>query len=56
MLGHRLNYASVVLIPKRDEAKEVRNFRPINILNASVKIISKVLANRLRESFRGLYR
>ena len=55
MLGHRLNYASVVLIPKR-EAKEVRNLKPISILNASVKIISKVFANRLRESFGGLYR
>jgi len=46
---NRLNYASVDLIPKRDEAKEVGDFRPISVLNASVKIIYKVLANRLSE-------
>ena len=46
---NRFNYASVDLIPKRDEAKEVGDFRPISVLNASVKIISKVLANRLSE-------
>ena len=45
----RLNYAMVVLTPKKDEAKEVGDFRPISVLNASVKMITKVMANRLRE-------
>ena len=45
----RLNYAQVVLIPKKGETKEVRDFRPSRVLNASVKIISKVLANILRD-------
>ena len=42
-----LNYATMVLIPKKDELKEVGDFRPISVLNASVKITTKVLANRL---------
>ena len=45
----RLNYATVVLIPKKDEVKEVGDFRFISVLNALVKVITKVLANRLRE-------
>ena len=45
----KLNYAHVVLIPKKSESKEVREFRPISVLNASVKIISMVLANRLKD-------
>jgi len=46
----KINYAHVVLIPKKGEAKKMRDFRPISVLNASVKIISKVLAKRLREA------
>ena len=44
----RLNYAHVILIPKKGEANDVGDFRSINVLNASVKNISKVLTNRLR--------
>ena len=50
----RLNYANVVLIPKKSGAREVGDFRPISALNASVKIISKILANRLREILGGI--
>ena len=39
----------MILIPKSDEAKEVGDFKPISVLNASVKIISKVIANKLSE-------
>ena len=45
----RLNYAHVVLVPKRGEACEVGDFIPISVLNASVKIISKVLTDRPRD-------
>ena len=45
----RLNYAHVVLIQKKSEARKVGDFRPISVLNASMKIISKVLVNRLRD-------
>ena len=46
---NRINYAHVVLIPKKGEASKVGDFRPINLLNDLLKIILKVLANRLRE-------
>ena len=43
----RLNYATVVLIPRENEAKSLKKFRPISLLNCSFKIFSKVLNNRL---------
>ena len=39
--------AHVVLISKKGKAREVGDFRPISVLNASLKIISKVLAKRI---------
>lgn len=43
----RLNYGLITLIPKIKEANNIRQFRPICLLNVSYKIITKVLANRL---------
>ena len=34
----RINYATVVLIPKENEAKSLKKFRPISLLNCSFKI------------------
>ena len=34
----RLNYAHMVFIPKKNEAKEVGDFRPISMLNTLVKL------------------
>ena len=45
---HRIKYSRVVLIPKKGKIKEVGDFRPINVLKVSVKILSKILVNRLR--------
>jgi hypothetical protein len=43
----RLNYGMVTLLPKVDNAVDMKNFRPICLLNVCYKIISKVLNNRL---------
>ena len=43
----RLNYGIITLLPKTEEAKELKNYRPICLLNVSYKIITKPLNNRL---------
>jgi hypothetical protein len=43
----RLDYGVVTLIPKVDNANEMKNFRPICLLNVCYKIFTKVLNNRL---------
>ena len=43
----RLNYVKLTLIPKEENAAEMRKFRPIALINCSFKIFSKALNNRL---------
>jgi hypothetical protein len=45
----RLNFAMLTLIPKVEEAVEMKNFRPISLLNCSFKISSKVMSIRLEK-------
>ena len=42
-----LNVSFLALIPKKPNAVEVKDFRPISLVGGMYKIISKVLANRL---------
>ena len=42
-----LNYALAALIPKKERASTVNEFRLISFLNGVFKIVSKVLANGL---------
>jgi hypothetical protein len=44
---YRLNFAMITLIPKENEARSMKKFRPISLLNCSFKIFTKVLTNRL---------
>ncbi|GJV30309.1 RNA-directed DNA polymerase, eukaryota [Tanacetum coccineum] len=41
------NSSFITLIPKSQEAKMVKDFRPISLIGSMYKIITKVLANRL---------
>lgn len=43
-----INSSFITLIPKVDGSICVNDFRPISLLNSSVKIITKLLANRLQ--------
>ena len=42
-----LNVSFLALIPKKSDAVEVKDFRPISLVGGMYKILSKVLANRL---------
>lgn len=43
----RLNYGVITLVPKLKEAKNIKHFRPICLLNVDFKCFTKVLTNRL---------
>ena len=49
-----LNALFLALIPKKVDAEEVKDFRPISLVGGIYKIISKVLANRLRRVAHGI--
>jgi hypothetical protein len=43
-----INSTFIALIPKVHGAKEIKDFRPISLVGGIYKIITKVLANRMR--------
>lgn len=43
-----INGSFITLIPKMDSPQGVNDFRPISLLNYSVKFLTKLLANRLQ--------
>ena len=45
---HKMNYTHIVLIPKKNDPRCVFDFRPISLANVVSRIVSKVLANRLK--------
>ena len=45
---HKMNYTYIVLIPKKQDPKTMADCRPVNFGNAVSRILSKVLANRLK--------
>ncbi|GKC58290.1 RNA-directed DNA polymerase, eukaryota [Tanacetum coccineum] len=47
MFPHGCNSSFVALIPKIQDAKVVKDYRPISLIGSMYKIIAKILANRL---------
>lgn len=45
-----INSSFITLIPKVESPKYVGDFRPISLLNTSVKLLTKILGNRLQAS------
>jgi hypothetical protein len=43
----RLNYGVITLVPKSTDANEVKQFRPICLLNVSFKIFTRLLYRRI---------
>lgn len=52
-LSH-FNRAYVALVPKKEGARKIGDFHPISLINSMFKIISKVLAQRLKSKINGL--
>jgi len=42
-----LNSANIVFLPKRQDARRVIDYRPINLIHSIAKLFSKLLASRL---------
>ena len=47
-LSSEQNHTFITLVPKQSGAHLINQFRPISLCNISYKIISKILANRLK--------
>ena len=45
----KINHTNIVLIPKVQNPERMSEFRPISLCNVIYKIISKVLANSLKQ-------
>ena len=43
-----LNSTFIVLVPKKGGAEDIKDFRPISLVNSLYYLIAKVLANRLK--------
>jgi hypothetical protein len=51
---HRFNSALVTLIPKKEGAEEVKDFRTISLVHSIAKIITKLMAFRLTQKLQGM--
>ncbi|KAK0146906.1 Transposon TX1 uncharacterized protein [Merluccius polli] len=48
-LPYSCRRAAITLLPKKGDLQDIKNWRPVSLLCTDYKILSKALANRLRE-------
>ncbi|XP_071680173.1 uncharacterized protein [Lolium perenne] len=48
LMPDEVNDTTIVLIPKKNDPGELKDFRPISLCNVIFKVVSKCLVNRLR--------
>jgi hypothetical protein len=49
-----INGSYITVVPKIDNPSKVNDFGPMSLLNSSIKLITKVLANRLQRVIMGI--
>jgi hypothetical protein len=54
VMPEEVNETAIVLIPKKDNPEEIKDFRPISLCNVVFKVVSKCLVNRLRPLLQGI--
>lgn len=53
-IPHAAMEATLVLIPKESYTTTIHGFRPLSLCNVPVKVISKVIINRLKDVLKKL--
>ena len=46
---YHLNFGHIILLPKKENATQIQQYRPICLLNVSFKVFTKVATNRVTE-------
>ena len=51
-LPDTMRQGDIILLYKKGSAEEIRNYRPITLLNVDYKIFSRIITNRLKQAVR----